>query len=741
MRVVIILFIFSLRFATPAEADERPSIMYAGSFSCRECHEKFYQLWTTSMHGLAMQPYTPEFAKARLTPQQDTITINKINYRASINEGVVTETDPQGTKKYKIAQVLGGKNVFYFLTLLDKGRLQTLPVAYDLNKREWLDTAASGMRHFPGGERGQAVNWKDSAYTFNTACYGCHVSQLSTNYDPKADAYHTVWGEPGINCETCHGPSAKHIKLAKAAPKGAPMAELGLISTKAMTAQQRNDSCLSCHSKGSPLSLEYKPGEPFYDHFDLVTLEDADYYPDGRDLGENYTNTTWSQSPCVKGGKLDCMHCHTSSGRYRFAKENFNGACLPCHADKVSNPEAHTHHMANGVAGKCIACHMPMTDFARMNRTDHSMRPPAPATTLAFKSPNACNLCHREKDAAWADKFVRQWHARDYQAPVLMRAALIEAGRKRDWTHLPEMLTYIQSAQHDEVFTASLIRLMQSATDERITPVLLTAMKDPSPLVRAAAAEAIAIQPSREGVQALLDATGDATRLVRTRAAAGLAGFPLDQLTGEVKIKVEKANQEYLTFIMARPDQWTSHYNLGNVQLSRGELKEAVASYQDALKKEPQAIMAMVNSSIAYAQMGENVKAEKSLNEALKIAPENAAANFNMGLLKAEQNDPGAAQRYLKNALTADPQMAQAAYNLAIIVSKDNLNEAVNWCRKAAQLKPRDPKYAYTLAFFLNQKGARDEALRTLKALIAKYPEYKDAVMLLQEISRKGIQP
>jgi tetratricopeptide (TPR) repeat protein len=112
-----------------------------------------------------------------------------------------------------------------------------------------------------------------------------------------------------------------------------------------------------------------------------------------------------------------------------------------------------------------------------------------------------------------------------------------------------------------------------------------------------------------------------------------------------------------------------------------------------------------------------------------------------MGLLKAEQNDPGAAQRYLKNALTADPQMAQAAYNLAIIVSKDNLNEAVNWCRKAAQLKPRDPKYAYTLAFFLNQKGARDEALRTLKALIAKYPEYKDAVMLLQEISRKGIQP
>ena len=43
--------------------------LYAGSKSCIECHGKFYQLWSTSRHGLAMQPYTPEFARANLTPQ------------------------------------------------------------------------------------------------------------------------------------------------------------------------------------------------------------------------------------------------------------------------------------------------------------------------------------------------------------------------------------------------------------------------------------------------------------------------------------------------------------------------------------------------------------------------------------------------------------------------------------------------------------------------------------------------
>ncbi len=29
---------------------------YVGSKSCRECHERFYKLWSTSYHGLAMQP-------------------------------------------------------------------------------------------------------------------------------------------------------------------------------------------------------------------------------------------------------------------------------------------------------------------------------------------------------------------------------------------------------------------------------------------------------------------------------------------------------------------------------------------------------------------------------------------------------------------------------------------------------------------------------------------------------------
>jgi len=58
--------------------------LYAGSKSCIACHGKFYQLWATSRHGLAMQSYTPEFARAHLTPQTKDLVIGKERYRADI---------------------------------------------------------------------------------------------------------------------------------------------------------------------------------------------------------------------------------------------------------------------------------------------------------------------------------------------------------------------------------------------------------------------------------------------------------------------------------------------------------------------------------------------------------------------------------------------------------------------------------------------------------------------------------
>jgi tetratricopeptide (TPR) repeat protein len=694
-----------------------------------------------------MQPVTPEFLKTQVEPPKTPITINGLRYQAIFRHGqaFVREQGSQGEKSYPMAHALGGKNVYYFLTPLDKGRLQVLPVAYDVRKQEWFDTTASMIRHFAGGARSEALSWRDPLLTFNTACHSCHVSQIALNYDLETDTYHTVWAEPGINCETCHGPAAAHNRVCREAPKGTIPKDLQIIrGGRDFTVAQNNATCAPCHAKIMPLTTSFGPGERFFDHFDLVTLEDPDFYADGRDLGENFTETLWRLSPCVRSGKLSCLHCHTSSGRYRFKDEaKANQACLPCHQKRVEQAAAHIHHPGDkpGAPGKCIACHMPTTEFARMRRTDHSLRPPAPAATLAFKSPNACNLCHQDQDARWADQQVRKWRARDYQGPILYQGGLVDAARKWDWSRLPAMLKYLASPQRDEIYATALIRLLAFCPNNRKWPAIQQALQDQSPLVRGAAAAALAGRRTPETAALLLVCLDDSYRLVRIRAAASLAPYPRERLSAAQQQRLAKATRELLAALLARPDYWTSHYNLGNFYLERQDFSRALEAFQTASRLQPASILPLVNVSMAYARLGQSGEAEAALRRALQIDPDNAPANFNLGLLLAEQGKLPEAETALRTALKHDPQLPEGAYNLGVLLAKDRLPEALGYLRQAQKLRPQFPKYAFTLAFYLRQQGDSAGAIALLDRQVHENAASADIYFLLGDLYEKTDRP
>jgi len=712
---------------------------FVGSANCRPCHEEFYLKWAPSHHGRAMQPFTAELEQ-QLSAQRQDIAIAEYRYRAELTGrggGSVVEKGPQGERRYPIHYALGGKNVFYFLTKLEKGRLQTLPVAWDVARGEWFDTSASGMRHF-GDLREERVFWRENPYTFNSSCHACHVSQMSTNYDPKSDSYSTVWAEPGINCETCHGPGEDHVRKAKAATKAAPLQDPAIIRFLVdLTVQQRNDVCAPCHAKMSPITNAFRPGDRFFDHFNLATLESPDFYPDGRDLGENYTETLWRMNPCAKSGKLDCIHCHTPSGRYRFADaEHANEACMPCHEATVRNAAAHTRHAKDSKGNRCISCHMPMTEFARMRRSDHSFRPPAPAATMAFGSPNACNVCHADQDSAWAERWVRQWCSRDYQAPLLNQGRLIAAARSRDWSKLPEMLAAITAEDRDEVFANSLIQLLRVCEDPGKLPALRQALDDRSPLIRASAASALGDRLLQEDIPALLRAAQDDYRLVRVLAGAALAQLPAERLAEDIRRETERAVREYFDSLTSRADDYGSQYNLGNYYLARGQPERAVECFENSLRFEPRFVQALVNSSLAYNALGRNQQALQNLRRALQLAPESTAARLNLALLLAELGEREEAKSAFRKVLTAEPGSAVAAYNLGILLAEDNPDEAIGWLRQAFRLQPRG-KYGFSLAFYLRQRGDSDGAIAVLRQAIDSEPGYPDTYQMLADTYRQ----
>jgi len=734
--VVIMVLLMALPAFTTQTQDMTLFRMNAVSRGCMDCHEGFYTRWSSSRHGLSVQPYSAVYAQKRLKPQEREILIARNGYRAEIagDSGWVQESSSRGVKTIPISQVLGGKDIYCFLTPFENGRHLILPVAYDIQAKEWFDLSKMGSVHLPDIPNKPNIGWSEKPYVFTVECYRCHVDAASTEYDLNKQAYQNAITSHGISCGSCHGPGAEHASTMKDMPHGQTPSDPKISRWNDYTTGQKNDVCTSCHATAAPLTRSFRPGERFFDHFSPATLEDPDIYPDGRGKGQGFTSHTFYLSPCFKSGRLGCDVCHTAGGGYRHNEQGkANESCMPCHEKQVRDSYGHTHHKADTSGGRCVSCHMPTTGHGWSRFTDHSMRPPAPAATIRYQSPNACNACHTDKDAPWADQAVRRWWTHDYQAAVMSRSGLMDDARKGDWTRLSEMISYVIDKKRDDYTAASLLRLMGSCTDARVQSAALKGLADSSPLVRSAAVESLGRTTSREAVRAIMDAANDECRLVRIRAAEAYVNSRLIHPSEVDAKKFDKAVREYQDSLTARPDNWVSYYRLGDYLLNSGNVDRAIEAYGAALNFEPDSVAVLVNLASAYAKTADSSGELKCLQKALMIEPGNAAANYRMGLLKARLKDSKGAQKHLRMALKADPGMADAAFNLGIIIFKSNPGESLLWLRKARDLQPEHPKYAYNLAYYSLQTGRSDEGIRVLNTLILEHPQYVNAYVLLGE--------
>ena len=237
--------------------------------------------------------------------------------------------------------------------------------------------------------------------------------------------------------------------------------------------------------------------------------------------------------------------------------------------------------------------------------------------------------------------------------------------------------------------------------------MFVQALRDASPLVRGAAAEALGGHLTPETIPGLLAATEDEYRLVRVRAAAALAAVPREPLDAKSRQALDRATDEFFTAMLTRPDDHTSHHNLGSYYTERGDLQHAVECYNLSHRLDPRAIPPLVNVSVLYNQLGQNDKAEQSLQQAKRLDPTNPAVNLNLGMLLGELGRVEEAEQAFRTAFQADPQSAAAAYNLGVILAERDLAQAIELCRTADRLRPDEPKYAFAVASYLQRRPDR----------------------------------
>jgi tetratricopeptide (TPR) repeat protein len=408
-------------------------------------------------------------------------------------------------------------------------------------------------------------------------------------------------------------------------------------------------------------------------------------------------------------------------------------SCLPCHSQRVRKISEHSRHLMKKGAPNCVSCHMPMTEFGRMMRSDHSFRPPSPAAGKKFKSPISCLICHKDKTPGWAEKNVKKWFPEStWQKKILHEGALIDAARKGQWKQLPEILAYLKDKDSEPVVVTSLIRLLVNCPDPEKWEPIRTCMSHASPLVRGAAAAALKDNIDFSvTAKLLLTALKDDYRLVRVQAVNALSRYTREQLTPDHLKNLLAAEKEYMLGFESQPDQWSSHYNLGLYQSERGNPKSALESYKKAIQLRDDVIQPLVNAALLISRQGRTNESIGYLEKAHNIDPENGGVNFNLGLVLAEIKDMEGAEKHLRLAMKDRRLKAQSAYNLAIIVAKRNTEEAIYLSSIAASEAPDNPRYAYTYAFYLDANKKTGEAIGVLKNVVKRFKGYGDAWILL----------
>jgi tetratricopeptide (TPR) repeat protein len=581
-----------------------------------------------------------------------------------------------------LAYALGHRNVEQYVGPFAPGKLQALPLAFDVQRGEWFDL-------FAGETRTPADwgHWTNRGMTANAQCVFCHTTGYEKGYQPATDTYESRWAEMGVGCEACHGPGAAHVEARKT---GGQDPWVGRDPELMLAA------CGSCHSRRVERA-PWTPGKRYLDAFEPELLDTDAFYPDGQVHEELYELISFQSSRMFAEG-VRCWNCH--DGHANGTVKPGTQLCRTCHEQRYEE-ESHTHHAAGSAGAQCMSCHMPVTVYMQRDpRHDHGFLRPDPELTLALGVPNACNRCHTDRDAAWAAAHVREWFPADaVRAAHRAVATAIAQGRRDDADGVPALVELVGGSA-DAVRRASGARLLaRFPTAAGVTTALVSALHDPEPLVRTGAAWALAQRPSlapdaRDGLIAALD---DPVLTVRLHAAVGLRGVAPDSLPAAGGKALARATGEWRESQELEGDTPEAHYNLAIVLASTGRTDEAEREYRAALRLWPRSIQARHNLAMLLAQQGRAGEAAGELETLLASDPVPASA-FALGLLYGQLGQWRDAASALERCLAEDPAYPRARYNRALALAKaGDTTAALDELERATD----DP-------------AARPEAVRTL---------------------------
>jgi len=648
---------------------------------------------------------------------------------------------------FEITHTFGWYPLQQYLVPFAGGRLQCLPIAWDVREKKWYRLPPEGPL-----DPEDWLYWTNAAQNWNGMCAECHSTNLKKNYDPQNDTYNTTWSDIDVGCEACHGPCSNHVDWATMPEMARPLApNFELVQqTSGTSARDSVELCAPCHSRRAALGDYVHAEADLLDSLLPSLLTEELYFADGQILEEVYVYGSFTQSKMYRHG-VRCSDCHDVHS-IKPVKEG-NALCLQCHrAAQYDSKEHHFHKQkdepgepirsaagevlfAVGTGAQCVQCHMPGRNYMGIDyRPDHSFRIPDPTLNAALNTPDACLRCHVDKDVKWSDASITKWYGPGRQPHY---GTIIEKGRSQDADAAEELTRLAGDPLYPVIVRATALSLLAAYPVEQTDQVMEIGLMDEEALIRRTAVSSIQVPDQEKLARLIGPMLYDPVKAVRIEAASRLAGELKTHLDADQQKIFQVVLQEFEAAMLYSADFSFGRYNLANLYGELDRLQEAISNYEAAIKIDTQFYPAKVNLAMLYNQQGKNEQAEQLLREVVESEPELYEIAYSLGLLLVEMEQYNDAITYLEKAARGLPDRARIHYNLGLLYQQmQRTMRAEKELQLAMMLEPQTLDFQYGLADHYLKRGMLQEARRIAEKMAAMHPDNPIGSQILNYIDR-----
>jgi Flp pilus assembly protein TadD/mono/diheme cytochrome c family protein len=190
------------------------------------------------------------------------------------------------------------------------------------------------------------------------------------------------------------------------------------------------------------------------------------------------------------------------------------------------------------------------------------------------------------------------------------------------------------------------------------------------------------------------------------------------------------------------PNDFVAHCNLGALLATRGEYREAISNFEQALRVEPASATARNGLGAGLLAEGHFDDAIRELREALRLDPVHLNARLNLARALKAKGDLNGAAAELDAFLKQKPDNADAQSALGFVHSmQGHHDEALPHFREAARLRPEDADAQTNLGAALASRGDLAAAVKAFEEALKLNPSHEVARVYLEkaraELARK----